>query len=163
MPARRKGTPLDKFIRAALTEARKGILRGHGGPFGAVIVQNGRIIARGHNLVVKTNDPTSHAEMTAIRKAARKLGRFDLSDCDIYTTSEPCPMCLGAILWARIPKVHYGASKEDARAIGFDDEAFYKALESPYQTPLIRWECLDADACRKPFAEWVAKSDKTAY
>jgi guanine deaminase len=154
---------MNPFIHAAIKEAQKGLRKGDGGPFGAVLVKDGKIIAKGHNLVIKSNDPTSHAEVTAIRMASKKLQRFDLSDCEIYTTCEPCPMCLGAILWARIGKVYYGCDKEDARTIGFDDEAFYKAFKDPFKTPLIRWERIEAEECRKVFGEWAAKVDKTHY
>jgi len=101
--------------------------------------------------------------MVAIRKAAKKLRRFDLSDCEIYTTCEPCPMCLGAILWARIGKVNFGCNREDARKIGFDDKAFYKAFENPFKTPLIRWKQIERTECRKLFDEWDRKADKTRY
>ncbi len=154
---------MNKFIRTAIKEAQKGMRQGEGGPFGAVIVKDGKVVAKGHNVVIKTNDPTCHAEVTVIRKAAKKLKRFDLSDCEIYTTCEPCPMCLGAILWSRIGKVYYGCDKNDARKIGFDDEAFYKAFKDPFKTPLIRWERIEPDGCRKVFDEWDAKADKTKY
>src|SRR4030042_4218292 len=117
-----------EFMKAALREGRKGVLANEGGPFGAVIVKGSKIVSRAHNSVVKTNDPTAHAEILAIREASSKLRRFSLSDCEIYTSCEPCPMCLAAIHWARIPVLFFGCTRTDAAAIGFDDEFFYRVL-----------------------------------
>lgn len=134
-----------------------------GGPFGAVVVKNGEIIARGFNRVVSTNDPTAHAEVVAIREACKALNTFQLDDCEIYTSCEPCPMCMAAIYWARPSKVYYANSKTDAAGIGFDDDFIYKELELSYdkrRIPLVRMmekEALEA------FKEWAAKSDKTEY
>ena len=116
---------MNEFMKAAMDEAYDGIRHGHGGPFGSVVVKDGKIVGRGHNRVLLKNDPTSHGEMEAIRDACARLGTFDLSGCHIYTTSQPCPMCLGGILWANIEKVWYGCSEEDADDIGFRDEKFY--------------------------------------
>lgn len=113
----------------ALLEAKKGVGGRDGGPFGAVIAKDGKILARGRNRVPSNNDPTAHAEINAIREACRKLGTFDLSGCEIYTTCEPCPMCLAAIHWARIERIFYGATRKDAAKIGFDDEFFYDVLK----------------------------------
>jgi tRNA(Arg) A34 adenosine deaminase TadA len=134
-----------------------------GGPFGAVVVKNGQIIARGFNRVVSTNDPTAHAEVVAIREACKALNTFQLDDCEIYTSCEPCPMCMAAIYWARPAKVFYANSKTDAAGIGFDDDFIYKELELSYdkrRIPLVRMmekEALEA------FKEWAAKTDKTEY
>mmetsp|Transcript_7404 Transcript_7404/g.8997 ORF Transcript_7404/g.8997 Transcript_7404/m.8997 type:complete len:182 (-) Transcript_7404:565-1110(-) len=117
------------FMDTAVKEAEEGVRRGEGGPFGAVIVdKNGKIVARAHNMVLQTNDPTAHAEVTCIRKACAKLGKFDLSDCKIYSTCEPCPMCFGAIHWAKLPVCIYGATAKDAADAGFDDAFIYNAI-----------------------------------
>ena len=117
---------VNEFMKVAIQEAKKGIRKGHGGPFGAVIVKDGEIVGRGHNQVVKNNDPTCHGEMMAIHMACKKLNTFDLSGTEIYTTGEPCPMCLAAILWANISKVYYGCNIVDTETIGFRDLAFYE-------------------------------------
>ena len=138
------------FMNVAIAEALTGIRNGHGGPFGCVIVKDGRIVGRGHNMVLLNNDSTAHGEITAIRNAENALGTYDLSGCDIYTTGEPCPMCLYAILWANIGHIYYGCTIEDNAAIGFRDEVFDelagggKALEG-------RMTCIDRDACLKLF------------
>lgn len=118
------------FMRLAIDRSREAIAKGAGGPFGAVIVRNENVIAAGHNEVLATNDPTAHAEIVAIRRAAQALGRFDLSDCEIFASSEPCPMCLGAAYWARLRKIHYGNTRADVAGIGFDDQFFYEELAS---------------------------------
>ena len=118
------------FMRQAIELSEENVRSG-GGPFGAVIVRDGRVIATGTNGVTRLNDPTAHAEVTAIRNAARALGTFDLSGCEIYTSCEPCPMCLGAIYWARIGKMYYGNDQEDARRIGFDDSFIYEEIALP--------------------------------
>lgn len=120
-----KGEHMD----AAVDEAREGLLKGEGGPFGACIVRDGEVIARAHNMVLQTNDPTAHAEVTCIRKASSRLGRFDLSDCVLYTSCEPCPMCYGAIHWAKIPVCVYAADRDDAAKAGFDDAFIYDAIK----------------------------------
>jgi len=118
-----------KYMDLAVQEAREGVTRGEGGPFGAVIVdKNGEVVARAHNMVLQTNDPTAHAEVTCIRKACAKMGKFDLSDCKIYSTCEPCPMCFGAIHWAKLPVCVYGATAQDAAKAGFDDAFIYNAI-----------------------------------
>lgn len=113
---------MNQYMQLAIKEALNGIKRGHGGPFGAVIVQNGKVIASSHNTVIKDHDCTNHAEINIIRKACKKLKRVDLSDCDIYTTGQPCKMCIGAINWAKIKTVYYGNTYKDALNMGFDDE-----------------------------------------
>ncbi len=117
------------FINIAVEEAFKGMRNNDGGPFGAVIVKDGKIIAQGHNEVIKTNDPTAHAEIVVIRKATAILQRFDLSDCEIYSSCQPCPMCLAAIHWAKMQKLFYGCTKEDAADIGFDDNFIYEVIK----------------------------------
>jgi len=124
-----------KYMDIAVQEAKEGVERGEGGPFGAVVVNGqGEIVSRAHNMVLQTNDPTAHAEMTAIQKASSKLGRFDLSDCKIYTTCEPCPMCFGAIHWAKIPVCVYAASVNHASDAGFDNQNIYDAIRQTQQT-----------------------------
>lgn len=143
----------------AITEAKKGIRNGHGGPFGAVIVKNDEVISKGHNQVVKNNDPTCHGEIMAIHKACKKLGTFDLSGCEIYTTGEPCPMCMAAILWANIEKIYYGCNILDTEEIGFRDKKFYEQFENREQ--LIHE--LDRKECLKLYGEYKRISDKVNY
>ncbi len=136
---------MNKYMRMAIKEAYKGIESGHGGPFGAVIVKDSKVIAKGHNSVLKNNDPTCHGEIEAIRKASKKLNTYDLSGCTLYTTAEPCPMCLGAILWANIDKVYYGCNIFDTEDIGFRDNKFYSMSDDDkkaFITELDRKECL---------------------
>jgi len=118
-----------EHMESAVDEAKEGLMKGEGGPFGACIVQDGKVIARAHNMVLQTNDPTAHAEVTCIRKASSRLGRFDLSDCVLYTSCEPCPMCYGAIHWAKIPVCVYAADRNDAAKAGFDDAFIYDAIK----------------------------------
>ena len=151
-------------MKIASEEAATAARNNEGGPFGAVIVREGEIVARGHNEVLKSNDPTAHAEMVTIRRAAASLGRFDLSDCVLYTSCEPCPMCLSAIYWARIPTVFFGCTKEDAADIGFDDQAIYEYIRHPEQHQAEL--CLisqDREECLRNFEEWRNKADKTMY
>lgn len=134
-----------------------------GGPFGAVIVKDGKIIAKGVNLVTINNDPTAHAEITAIRRAARKLGTFDLSECEIFSSCEPCPMCLGAIYWARLGKLYYGNTQADAKDIGFDDSFIYDELKSePADRKIAVKQLLPEEAIRA-FQDWKNKEDKVEY
>ena len=121
---------MNKYMKMAIKEAEKGIDCGHGGPFGCVIVKDGKVIAKGHNEVLKKKDPTCHGEMMAIHKACKKLGTHDLTGCEAYTTGEPCPMCLAAILWANIDKVYYGCNIFDTEKIGFRDNKFYQFQNS---------------------------------
>ena len=149
-------------MREAISLASESVKNG-GGPFGAVIVKDGKIIAARSNSVTIDNDPTAHAEVNAIRDAARKLGTFDLSGCTVYTSCEPCPMCLGAIYWAHIDRIFYGNNRADAAAIGFDDDFIYRELELPFSRrtvpilPLLQSEALES------FRLWDEKSDKTEY
>ncbi len=153
---------MDKFMYEALKEAYKGIDSGDGGPFGAVIVRRGEIIGRGHNEVVKNGDPTCHGEMQAIRDACRNVGSFDLSGSVIYTTGEPCPMCLGAILWANIGKVYYGCDVKDTANIGFRDEKFYEISSSP-EAKQEFMNCLDRSQCLYLYRDYLRKKGRTSY
>jgi len=150
-------------MKQAINEATKGMRKNDGGPFGAVIVKDGKVIARGHNRVVRTNDPTAHAEMVAIRKAAAKLKRFDLSDCEIYSSCEPCPMCFAAIHWAKMRRLVYGCSRDDAAAIGFDDKFIYDVIKEHADKIQVQKIQEGREECMKPFLEWKNKTDKTTY
>lgn len=143
---------MNEYMKVAIQEARKGIHNGHGGPFGAVVVKNGEIIGKGHNQVLKNNDPTCHGEMMAIHKACKTLGTFDLSGCEIYTTGEPCPMCMAAILWANIDKIYYGCNILDTEEIGFRDRKFYD-MQKPGEREKLVIE-LDRAECLKLYAEY---------
>ena len=155
---------MNAHMKIAAEEAALGAQSNAGGPFGAVISLNGNIITQGHNEVLKTNDPTAHAEMVVIRRAALALGRFDLSDCELHTSCEPCPMCLSAIYWSRISKVYYGCTKEDAADIGFDDNAIYEYIKHPEEhQEELRLIPLDREECLQNFKDWQEKSDKTMY
>ncbi len=148
---------MNKFMKEAIKEATKGIECGHGGPFGCVIVKDNKIIARGHNEVLKRNDATCHGEMVALRKAMKKLNTFDLSGTSLYTTGEPCPMCMGAILWSNISKVYYGCTTIDTEIIGFRDEAFYNFDRSTFL------EEIDRDECLKLYEKYKNIKDKIPY
>lgn len=134
-----------------------------GGPFGAVIVKDGEIIAASANSVVPSHDPTAHAEINAIREATRKLGTHDLSGCDIYTSCEPCPMCLGAIYWARISRLYYANSKDDAGKIGFDDSFIYSEIVRPYQQRKLSTIRMNNTKAIEAFKIWEDKEDKIKY
>lgn len=154
------GMAMNQYMQEAIEEARSGIRAGDGGPFGSVIVKDGKIVGRGHNEVVKRNDPTCHGEMQAIRAASRELGSFDLSGCELYTTGEPCPMCRGAILWANIRKVYYGCHTLDTEEIGFRDKAFYERSETDDQALM---EELDREQCLSLYREYHEIVDKVNY
>jgi guanine deaminase len=151
------------FMARAIQLAVENVRSGRGGPFGCVIVQEGNIVAEGANLVTTTNDPTAHAEVLAIRLACQKLRRFELRGCDLYTSCEPCPMCLSAIYWARIDKVYFGGLADDAARIGFDDSAIYKEIAQPHSQrkipmiPMMREESLAA------IRAWEENPDKILY
>jgi tRNA(Arg) A34 adenosine deaminase TadA len=136
---------------------------GRGGPFGCVIVRKGAIVARGNNRVTSTNDPTAHAEVTAIREACAALGTFLLEDCELYTSCEPCPMCLAAIYWARIPRVYYGNTRADAAAIGFDDDFIYRQIPLPPEQRALAMQPLLRAEAQATFKGWAAKPDKARY
>jgi guanine deaminase len=151
-------------MHMAIEEGRKNLLSGEGGPFGAVIVRDGGLVACARNQVLSTNDPTMHAEMTAIRQACGRLGRFDLSDCELYATCLPCPMCMGAIFWAKIPKLYYGALDSDAAEIGFSDKFIYDAIRSNFQGQSgLVMEALDRDACVELMDAWREQGNKKLY
>lgn len=155
--------PEIQFMREAIREAEGGMRRNEGGPFGCVIVRRGQIIARGCNGVTSTNDPTAHAEITAIRAACRELAKFSLEDCALYTSCEPCPMCLAAIYWARIPEVYFGNTRSDAAAIGFDDDVIYQQLALPVAARSVAMQPLLRDEAQATFQAWQRKPDKRPY
>lgn len=150
-------------MKAAMEAALNGINNNEGGPFGAVIVQNGEIIATGNNQVILTNDPTAHAEIVAIRRATQKLDTFILNDCEIYTTCEPCPMCLSAIYWARLTKISYGATRQDAAGIGFDDEFLYTELTKPLEERKIPVTQIHRNENVNLMNIWLNKTNKILY
>lgn len=155
-PLARGKAVTQQFMREAIRLANRAVITGTGGPFGAVVVRRGKIVGRGQNTVLADNDPTAHAEVNAIRAACRRLRRFALNDCELYASCEPCPMCLAAIQWARLRRVHYAATRHDAARAGFDDERFYRRVTVPMRQ-MLRAESLPA------FAAWAAKPDKTPY
>ena len=152
-----------KFMEEAIDLSLENMRSGKGGPFGAVVVKNGEIIARGFNQVTSANDPTAHAEVVAIREACKVLKSFQLDDCEIYTSCEPCPMCLGAIYWARPKKVYYANTKLDAANIGFDDAFIYKELELPLGDRKLKFEQMMNEQALEAFNEWNEKKDKIEY
>jgi len=152
-----------EFMLEAIRLAKEGMDRGNGGPFGCVIVKNGVIIGRGNNQVTSTNDPTAHAEIVAIRDACQHLNSFQLEACEIYASCEPCPMCLGAIYWARPTKVYYGCSKEDAALIDFDDSFIYTEISKSLDDRHIGMEQLLREEALKVFIDWAGKTDKMKY
>lgn len=154
---------MNKFMKMAINEARKGISLGHGGPFGSVIVKDGKVVAKGHNHVVVNLDPTCHGEIDAIRKACKKLKTFDLSGCEIYTTGEPCPMCLSACLWANINHIYYGCTIQDNDSVGFRDEILYKHLDISTEKMKDKICQIDHKECLALFDEYKNISNKTLY
>ncbi len=153
----------EEYMQMAIDLAQKNVEEGKGGPFGAVIVKNGEIIATGANSVTTLNDPTAHAEVTAIRNACKKLNSFQLDDCEIYSSCEPCPMCLGAIYWARPKALYFAADKDDASNAGFDDSFIYEELELDYSKRSILTQQLTMNSKLKPFEIWDKSSLKLAY
>ncbi len=151
-----------QFMQRAIELSKKSVENG-GGPFGAVIVKDGKIIAEASNSVTKDNDPTAHAEVNAIRQAAAKLNTFNLEGADIYTSCEPCPMCLGAIYWARLDKIYFANTKEDAKNIGFDDSFIYEEIEKPHHLRKIPTIQILRDEAIKAFELWQEKEDKIEY
>lgn len=150
------------FMRQAIQLAIDNI-KNSGGPFGAVIVKDGKVIATGVNRVTANNDPTAHAEITAIRQACEKLGTFSLEGCDIYSSCEPCPMCLGAIYWAHLDHLYYGANKHDAAAAGFDDQFIYEELERPSTTRRLKTVSLLEEEAKAPFTLWAQHEERVEY
>ncbi|MGI8741588.1 MAG: nucleoside deaminase [Bryobacteraceae bacterium] len=151
------------FMQRAIELALENVRSGRGGPFAAVVVRDGKIAGQGVNSVTATNDPTAHAEVLAIREACSHLGNFQLSGYDLYTTCEPCPMCLGAIYWARLDRVYYGGTREDAAHIGFDDAFIYDQLCSPLDQRRVPMEPLMREQALEPFLEWQRSGLKTPY
>jgi tRNA(Arg) A34 adenosine deaminase TadA len=155
-------TPEDLMRRAVALSAEK-MRAGFGGPFGAVVARAGAIIAEGFNQVLSDSDPTAHAEVVAIREACRRLGSFSLQGCEMYTSCEPCPMCLGAIYWARLDRVYYANTRTDAAAIGFDDDHIYRELDRPIEGRTVPFIRLESEEARRIFQEWLEKPDRIPY
>lgn len=151
------------FMKEAITLSLENIRNGRGGPFAALIVKDGKVIARGTNLVTSTNDPTAHAEIVAIREACKALGTFQLEGCELYTTCEPCPMCMGAIYWARPTRVFFANTKEDAAKAGFDDSLIYEELVRTLDRRKIPMVQVMRDEAFAVFEEWEKKGDKIRY
>ncbi|MGA9779236.1 MAG: nucleoside deaminase [Verrucomicrobiia bacterium] len=153
----------EKFMWAAIRLSLQKMRENHGGPFGAVIVCDGKVVGRGWNQVTSANDPTAHAEVMAIRKACKKLKTFRLDGCELYTSCEPCPMCLGAIYWARLRNIYYANTRKDAADIEFDDDFLYREVARPVSRRKIPMKQLLRREALKVFAEWKEKRDKTPY
>lgn len=158
-------TPMhdSSFMLEAIRLSEKGMNNNEGGPFGCIIVKNGEIVGRGNNKVTSTNDPTAHAEVVAIRDACRHLNSFQLDDCDLYTSCEPCPMCLGAIYWARPTKVYYACTRKDAADIGFDDNFIYEEINLDFQQRKIPMIQLLQSEGLKVLTAWKEKPDKVVF
>ena len=150
-------------MRAAIRLSLEKMRHGEGGPFGAVVVRRGKIVGRGWNRVTSANDPTAHAEVTAIRDACRRLKTFRLDDCEIYASCEPCPMCLAAIYWARVGKIFYAGARRDAAAVGFDDDLISREMTRPVSQRKIPTRQLLRGEALKVFKEWQDKPDKIRY
>jgi guanine deaminase len=153
----------DDFMREAIKLAEDGMHGGRGGPFGCVVVRKGEIVGRGQNRVTSTNDPTAHAEVTAIRDACTHLKTFQLTDCELYTSCEPCPMCLSAIYWARIPQIFFANTRQDAAEIGFDDDFIYRQIPLPLEKRAIKIGQVLREEGLKTFQGWTKKTDKVRY
>ena len=153
----------ERFMRRAIALAQQGIDEGAGGPFGAIIVKDDEAIGEGYNQVTSTNDPTAHAEVVAIRNACRNLNSFQLDGCVLYTSCEPCPMCLGAIYWARPARVFYAATREDAAKVGFDDQFIYEEIEKNFEQRRMKLVNVLRDEGLRVFENWTNKTDKTKY
>ena len=152
---------MNRWMKIAYNEATEGMLTNDGGPFGVVIIQDDKVIATAHNEVLKTNDPTAHAEINVIRRASEQLDRFDLSDCILYVTCKPCLMCLGGIFWARISTVYYGTTEEDAARGGFDDHRFYEMIRGHNSDVIFKQ--IDYETNIKLFDHWLEKDDRQIY
>ena len=151
------------FMSEAVELSAEHMRAGNGGPFGAIIVKDGSIVARGHNRVTSSNDPTAHAEVVAIREACASMDRFSLEGCIIYTSCEPCPMCLSAIYWARLDAVYYANTRKDAASIGFDDDHIYDEIPKDVSERAIPMVHLELQQARDVFEEWRTKPDKVMY
>lgn len=151
------------FMKEAVELSQHSLNSNSGGPFGCVVVKDGKIVGRGNNQVTANNDPTAHAEVVAIREACKNLNSFQLTDCEIYTSCEPCPMCLGAIYWARPKKVYYANSRKDAANIGFDDSLIYDEIKAPIENRIIPLIHFPTDEALTVFKNWAKKLDKTEY
>ena len=152
-----------EFLIEAIRLSRENITDGLGGPFGAVIVKDGKIIGEGKNVVLESNDPTAHAEIQAIRNASKHLNNYDLQGCEIYTSCEPCPMCLAAIYWARIDYIYFANTKKDAAEIGFDDDFIYKELSLPENERKIKMVRYNLEDAKKVFLDWIKLENKILY
>ena len=152
-----------QFMLRAIELAQEGIDKNEGGPFGCVIAKDGRIVGEGCNQVTSTNDPTAHAEIVAIREACKSLDTFQLDGCTVYTSCEPCPMCIGAIYWARAAGIFYAGTRDDAAAAGFDDKHIYSELEKPNDQRELRMVTFLREEAQKVFQNWNEKPDKTEY
>jgi tRNA(Arg) A34 adenosine deaminase TadA len=152
-----------EFMREAIRLSRAKMRTNQGGPFGAIVVRNGRIIARGWNQVTSSNDPTAHAEIVAVRNACNRLKRFHLVDCEVYTSCEPCPMCLAALYWAKVRCVYYANTRKDAAKIAFDDAFIYREIKLPLARRRIPMKQLLRGEALRVFEDWQAKSDKVEY
>lgn len=155
--------PDKQFMQEAVDLSREHMENGEGGPFGCIVVKDGMVVGRGWNGVLSGNDPTAHAEVMAIRDACKNLGSFQLKGCDIYTSCEPCPMCLGAIYWARPDRVFYANDKTDAANIGFDDSFIYEELALPMEKRKVPMIQMDKSEALKVFQLWAEKTDKQRY
>lgn len=153
----------EKFMQEAIALSKKGIDQNHGGPFGCVIVKDDIIVGRGNNKVTSTNDPTAHAEVVAIRDACKNLDTFQLDGCEVYTSCEPCPMCLGAIYWARPKVIYFANNRQDAADIGFDDSMIYDEMAAKIEDRRIPILSLGREEALKVFKAWANKEDKTSY
>jgi tRNA(Arg) A34 adenosine deaminase TadA len=151
------------FMRRAIKLAQMGVDNDQGGPFGCVIVKDGRVVGEGCNQVTSTNDPTAHAEIVAIRNACQNLRSFQLTDCIVYTSCEPCPMCLGAIYWARPQAIYFAGTREDAAAAGFDDALFYDELDRPNEERQLKLKPMLRDEAQMVFDNWNQKANKVEY
>ena len=155
---------MNEYMKIAKELSKEAIDKNIGGPFGACVVKNGEIIGKGYNHVLENNDPTAHAEVMAIRDACKNMGSYDLSECELYTSCYPCPMCLSAIIWSNIKKVYYGNTKEDAENIGFRDKFIYDFISNNMEDKsILDLECLDREETLKVFEEYKNKEDKIIY
>ena len=152
-----------KYLQEAITLAKQGVKDGAGGPFGCVIVRDGEVVGRGWNQVTSCNDPTAHAEVVAIRDACRTLGNYQLTDCDVYTSCEPCPMCLGALYWARPRRVVYASTRDEAAEAGFDDAFIYVEINIPPGERKIPFHHAELDEAAAVFRSWKEKGNKKLY